>query len=144
MELEEILEALVGAVPDAIGAALCDFEGETVVTALGAAAPPPEAAAQATDHVPRTLELAMPVAEFLVRLAGAEPCSTMRLLDETSTRHGAGSITAFEVRYAAVELLVRRLPEDFYVVLVLRRPALTARAEHHLRKAATALAPHVV
>jgi len=143
VELERILEALCAKVPEAIGAVLCDFEGETVVTALGRAEPPVEAAARAAEHVPKNLALTMPVAQFLVRLAGAEPCAPLRLFSETCLRHRVGELGALEAQYATVELLVERLPEDFYVVVVLRRPALPGRARYHLRRAAVALAPHV-
>lgn len=76
-ELEALLEALCDRLPSAIGAVLCDFEGESVVAALGAAPVPPDAEARAREHVPRALALTMPVKEFLIRLAGAEPCALL-------------------------------------------------------------------
>lgn len=144
MEFDEILEVLCRAVPEAIGAALCDFEGETVVSALGRAGVPPEAIVRAKEHVPRNLELSMPVAQFLVRLAGAEPCALLEQFATAGRAGGAGAIAGLEARYGAVETLVERLPEDFYVVVVLRRPAVLGRARHHLRRAAAALAPHLI
>lgn len=142
--LEGPLRALCAAVPEAIGAVLCDFEGETVVTVLGGAEPPVEAQARAQEHVPKTLALTMPVAEFLMRLAAAEPCAPLRAFDARTRALGFGGVASLGARYAEVEVLTECLPEDFYVVLVVRRPSLSMRARHHLRRAAVALAPEVV
>ena len=143
MDLSQPLVALCGAVPKAIGAVLCDFEGETVVSALGRAPPPPEAAARAKDHVPKALALTMPVGEFLVRLGGAEPCALLPLFGDRGRARGAGELRTLVLRYAAIELLIQRLPNDFYLVLVLARPAVRALAERHLLAAAAQLAEHV-
>lgn len=143
MDLAGPLVDLCQAVPSAIGAVLCDFEGETVVSALGPAAPPKEAELRAKEHVPRALALTMPVGEFLVRLVGAEPCALLRLFGDGGRVRGAGELAALEVQYEEVELLIRRLPNDFYLVLVLRRPAVRGTARWHLGRIATALAEHV-
>lgn len=143
MELQTILDDLAGAVPKAIGAVLCDFEGETVVASLGAARAPEQAEALAREHVPRSMALAMPVQEFLVRLAGAEPCALLRMFSLLGDKHGTGALSTFELRYDEVDVLVDRLPNDFYLVLLLRRPAVIGHARHHLRRAGRALGPHV-
>lgn len=144
LRLEDPLEALCAAVPEAIGAVLCDYEGETVVNALGSAAPPAEAEARASDHVPKNLPLTMPVAEFLVRLAGAEPCALLRQFVVGNRAGAGGQLRSFSTVYEQVEMLVHCLPEDFYVVLVVRRPAIEGRARFHLAQAAEILAPHVM
>lgn len=138
--LHESLVALCRGVPSAIGAVLCDPEGETVVSALGSAPAPAAAEQRAREHVPRALELSMPVAEFLVRLAGAEPCALLNLFDGFIRKHRGGLVRALHFRYAEIELLVRRLPEDFYVVLVVRRAAESASARRQLDAAARTLA----
>ncbi len=144
LRLEDPLEALCAAVPETIGAVLCDYEGETVVNALGKAAPPDEAKDRATEHVPKNLALTMPVAEFLVRLAGAEPCALLRQFMVGNQAAGGGQLHSFSTGYEHVVMLVHRLPEDFYIVLVLRQPAVEGRARFHLARAAEILGPHVV
>ena len=143
MELEQILEALCADVPEAIGAVLCDYEGETVVVALGAAEPPAEALVLARDHIPRNLALQMPLKAFLMRLAGAEPCALMRLFAAQCEGAGAGPLVAFSIRYREVDLLVERLPEDFYLVLAVRRPAVVGLARRAARRAVEVLVPHL-
>lgn len=141
--LKAPLQQLCARVPEAVGAVLCDFEGETVVTRLGAAAPPSAAALRAQDHVPKTLAMQMPVAEFLMRLAAAEPCAPLRHFAACTRAGGFGAVHGLEARYAEVEILTECLPEDFYLVLVLRRPSLSFRARHHLQQAARRLAPQL-
>lgn len=143
MEFTDILEALCQQVPEAIGAVLCDFEGETVVTALGRAAPPHDAIVRAQEHVPKAMALSMPVAEFLVRLAGAEPCALLRQFADVGVRRQAGGLRTLEMQYREVQTFACRLPEEFYVVLVTRRPALSGRARACVSRAAAALAPHL-
>lgn len=133
--LEEILERLMQEVPQAIGAVVCDFEGEAVIALLGAAEPPLEATAKALEHVPRQMSLDMPIGQFLLRLAGAEPCALLRMIDQHGRLRGAGTVRSLDVCYEKVEILVDPLPSDYYVVLVLRRPALASHARFHLRDA---------
>ncbi|MCK6550673.1 hypothetical protein L6R52_32850 [Myxococcota bacterium] len=141
--LESLLGSLCDQLPAAIGAVLCDFEGESVVAALGAAPVPPEAEARAREHVPRAMALTMPVGEFLMRLAGAEPCALLRLFGAPGEQHGSGAIEWIELRYEAIDMLVRRLPSDFYLVVVLRRPAVIAEAKRAMAAVSPALAEHV-
>lgn len=120
--MEQVLKALCARVPAAIGAVVCDDEGETVVSVLGRA-PPPEAAEQrARDHVPRSMALHMPVGEFLVRLVGAEVCAVLRAVDHRSRAKAAGAVFGMHIAYREVDLLLSTLPDDYYVVVVLRRP----------------------
>ena len=142
--LRDPLVALCRGVRGAIGAVLCDFEGETVASALGLASAPKAAEQRAREHVPRAMDLSMPVAEFLVRLAGAEPCALLNLFDGSMKKHGGGVLRGLHFRYAEVDLLVRRLPEEFYVVLVVRRPAESGSARQKLEHAAEALARALV
>lgn len=131
-ELSAILDDLCRASPSVIGGVVCDFDGETVVSAVGAAGLPPGAELRALEHVPRTMTLAMPVAELLVRLAGAEPCALLRLFGGSSGQLGAGPVEVLRLRYEAVELIVRTLPDDYYLVMVLARPAVSAPLERRI------------
>jgi hypothetical protein len=142
-DLEGIVRDLCAQVPQAIGAIVCDWEGEAVVCALGGATVPPEAELRARDHVPRAMELTMPVSEFLVRLAGAEPAGLLRVFGECGERFGTGCLDALEVSYREISILIRRLPNDFYLMLLLRRPAITAQATPHMVLASQRLAEHV-
>ena len=140
MDLEEIVQRLAQDVPNAIGAIVCDYEGETVTLALGRAPLPAEAEDHARSYIPRAMVPDVDLGEFLLKLAGAEPCALIRLFDKHSKSHGTGPLTSLDLRYRGVDMLVRRLPEDYYVLLVLLRPALAARARVRLEAASRALA----
>lgn len=143
MEIQAIIQELCTKVPAAIGAIVCDFEGEAVVCARGRAAAPVEAAARAREHVPRAIELTMPIEEFLMRLAGAEPCGLIRMFEASGLRRGLGALATLEIRYSNVEMLVHKLPNDFYLMLLLRRPAVTAEARRFVSEASDRLRAHV-
>jgi hypothetical protein len=140
LNLEETLRRLLQRVPEAIGAIVCDFEGETVMALLSDTPIPSEAEARAWEHVPKQIALEIPIGQFLMRLAGAEPCSVVRSLDEHGRRRGAGGFLSMHACYERVEILVDPLPSDYYVVLVLRRPALASHARFHLKHASRRLA----
>ena len=140
MSLEAILTQLLSDVPEAIGAIICDFEGEMVTSVLGAAPIPLAAQAKALEHVPKQIPLDIPIGQFLMRLAGAEPCALLRLIEEHGRRRGAGGFLSLHVCYEMVEILVDPLPSDYYLVLVLKRPALASHARFHLKDASQLLA----
>jgi hypothetical protein len=143
IELDAIVRRLCSAVPRSIGAIVCDWEGEAICCVLGTADAPPEAEARARDHVPRAITLTMPVAEFLVRLAGAEPAGLLRMFGQTGERLGTGCLTSLELSYREVSILIDRLPNDFYLMLLLRRPAVTSTAKRLMVEASKQLAEHV-
>ncbi len=143
MELQAILDRLVASLPRSIGAVLCDFEGETVVAALGPSRAPAVAEAYAKEHLPRSMAVTMPVQEFLVRLAGAEPCALLRLFQAQNDAHGSGAVSMLELRFGDVDMIIDRLPNDFYLVALLRRPTVLGRARRHVRVASDALRSHV-
>jgi hypothetical protein len=124
VNVEALLLRLVGELPEAIGAVVCDEEGETVMAMLGRADIPPEAEDRALEHVPRTLALEMPVGQFLLRLCGAEASTLIRTLDTHSRSRGAGAFASLHARYERVEVIVEPLRDDYYLVLVLDRPTL--------------------
>ncbi len=135
-ELEQILFKLCSSVPEAIGAVLCDSEGEAVAIAWGTRKIAPEAEAQIPLHVPRALSLDQPPAQFLIKLLGAELCASLRQWVEAVGAAGPAHVLA--ARYRHLELLVSPLPEDFYVLL-LAEPPIRGRAERSLRLAKEAL-----
>lgn len=143
MEMNAIIERLCRQVPRAIGAILCDYEGEAIACALGAAPAPDEAQLRAKEHVPKAIELTMPVNEFLIRLAGAEPCGLIRSFGQTAQKSGAGDLASLEIRYREVEMLVESLPNECYLVLVLRRPVITAEARRIMSEASRLLSSQV-
>ena len=126
-------------VPEAIGAVLCDQQGETIVSALGQADVPPAANRKAKEHVPSRMGLNMPVSEFLVRLAGAEPCALVRQIQAAQREQGAGTLDAYVARYVEVDVVVEQLPEDLYLFVALRRPASIGRTRYYTRNAAREL-----
>ncbi|MFO0724678.1 MAG: hypothetical protein U1E65_12925 [Myxococcota bacterium] len=138
MELEETLLTLVRAVPEALGAILCDFEGEAVVLAAGAA---PLLDAQhevALAHVPRALGPEVAMADLWLRLAGAVPGGVLHQVGEVHRPHGR--VALVELGFEEAHVLIHGLPDDYYVLLALRRPALVARARQALSRAAQHLA----
>ena len=143
MEVERIVQDLCARVPRAIGAIVCDWEGEAIACALGSVGVPKEAEARAREHVPRAISLTMPVPEFLVRLAGAEPAGLLRVFEKSGERFGTGGLTSIEVSYRQIVILIDRLPNEFYLMLLLRRPAVTATAKHLMDAASRLLAEHV-
>lgn len=140
MELQQAVDTLCASLPEAIGAIVCDFEGEAVVWAVGAATPPEGAERNALSRIPRALQPTMPWVEFLLRISGAEPCALLRLFGERSAARGVGGIVDLDLRFEAIDLLVRALPEDYYVMLALRRPALAGLARDSLDRARKHLA----
>lgn len=141
--MEAALRDLCARIPSAIGAVVCDDEGETVVCSLGPAAPPAEAEREAREHVPRSIALHMPVGEFLVRLVGAELCAILRAFEVASRDKTAGAVDAVQLSYREIDLLLHPLPEDYYLVTVLRRPVVLGAARHLVERAARAVADDI-
>jgi hypothetical protein len=136
------LEAAVAeaaAVPGAFGAILCDFEGEAVAWKLGAAELPGRVLDEARRHVPEGLGGAVAPADFLLRLAGAEPCALLALFGRQGQAAGVGALEALEIGYARVGLLAALLPDDYYLVVVLDRRR--ARGFGCARRAVARVAP---
>lgn len=111
------------AIPGALGAVLCDFEGEAVLTRVGTSSWPPALLQEATEHIPEQLPGALSGPEFVLRLAAAEPCALLALFGRGARRAGAGELGTLELSFRRVFLVVERLPEDYYLVIVLDRRA---------------------
>src|SRR5262245_18853795 len=140
LDLEEIVRSLLAELPEAIGAIVCDGEGEAVVSVLGASPPPPGAEEQARSRIPSKLAPAMSLSEFLLRVGGAEPCGLIAQLEECGTTRRVGALDGFDLRFSELDVLVRRLPEQYYVMLALRRPSARALAGARLETARARLA----
>jgi hypothetical protein len=62
------------------------------------------------------------------------------MFGEKSELRGGGALVGFDLRFTEVDVLVRRLPEDYYVMLALRRPSSSAVARARLEEAHAELA----
>lgn len=103
----------------ALGAVLCDFEGEAVLTCVGGTPLSDAVATEAMRHVPEALPAHHSPEEFLLRLCGAEPCALLALFARTATATGAGTVAGYELRFETVGVVVVCLPEDYYLTVVL-------------------------
>ena len=137
--LTEILTHICETIPETIGVIMCDQEGEKVVGVAGKATLPTGAADRARSQLPANMQSEISSREFVLRIVGAEPCALLRLLDERGQASGAGRVDSFDLRYRELDLLVQRLPEEYYVVLALRRPNVIALAREALSSAAEAI-----
>ncbi|MEM1025696.1 MAG: hypothetical protein AAGJ19_18610 [Myxococcota bacterium] len=140
-ELNEF-EALLASLcenPEVVGAVLCDDEGEMVATSRGPAELPVGAEEQAVRHMPSALSADVPAPEFLLRLGSAETCGPLRLMQRIAKRGAAGEVQIVAVRYRELDVLVHALPEDFYVVVFVRRPNLLAGLRARLEAVGQAL-----
>lgn len=122
---DEILRALIDAVPGARGAVFCDSMGESVnsVGASGRSDP-----ARLND--------------FDLRVAGAQLATPIDLALRRSAGN-LGKIAEFQISGPHETLLVQVLPEGFYVVLCLEPGALVARGRFELGRTAERLAREI-
>jgi hypothetical protein len=134
--LTSILKDICTAIPETIGVIMCDQEGEKVVGVGGTATLPQGATDRARSQLPASMQSEISSRDFVLRIVGAEPCALLRLLDERGQTSGAGRVDGFDLRYSELDLLVQRLPDDYYVVLALRRPSVIAVARDALNRAA--------
>lgn len=124
MGMMDALETAVeeaASIPGAFGAVLCDFEGESVVARLGTTPLSESVEAEARKHVPNALKTQFSIGEYLLRLAGAEPCALLMTVGRRLNNGAAGRLNTLEIGYENVSLVVLTLPEDFYLVIVLDR-----------------------
>jgi hypothetical protein len=115
---DELLRALVDAVPGARGAVFCDSTGESV-NAVGSSGRRAPGRRNDFDLRVAAAQLAPPVDRALQHL---------------------GALRELQVTGASETLLVNVLPEGYFVVLCLEPGALTARGWRQLRLAAGRLA----
>lgn len=140
-ELNEFEAVLAGLCEnsDVVGAVLCDDEGEMVATCRGPAELPPGAAEHANRHMPTTFSSDVPAPDFLLRLASAETCGPLRLMQRIAKAAAAGEVRTVDLRYAQLDVLLHALPEDFYLVVFVRRPNLLAGLRARLVSAGRSL-----
>jgi hypothetical protein len=119
MPFNYLLTNLLVDVPEAIGAIFLDHEGETV------------------DFVTRHGE------PFDLKVEGAYHGIFTRKLGSAFGAFELGSLESFVVESTELATLTQLLPAGYYIVLVARRPLAQARARHHLRRTATALAREI-
>ncbi|MCU0303602.1 MAG: hypothetical protein MUC56_06055 [Thermoanaerobaculales bacterium] len=119
MPFNYLLTNLMVDVPEAIGVIFLDDEGETV------------------DFVTRHGE------PFDLKVEGAYHGIFTRRLGSAFGTSGMGSLESFIVEGTELATLTHLLPAGYYVVLVARKPLAQARARHHLRQTATALAREI-
>lgn len=115
---DTILKALVKSVPGARGAVFCDGEGETV-RCVGASG---RAALDSTD-------------DYELRVAGAQLAEPLDIARGRATEL-LGNPVELCVRGRHETLLVRTLPDGYYLVLCLAPNALPAVGLARLREAA--------
>lgn len=144
MKLQEIVSALARETPDVVGVVLCDFEGESVVSAEGSATLSADACARAREHVPSAMALNTPVQDFLLRLAAAEPCGPLRLFGQEGVKAGAGHLRTLELRHETLDVYVAALPEDYYLFLVTHRSAFREKLRVALEAAGRRIAPELL
>lgn len=122
---DDLLRSLVASVPGARGAVFCDGEGEAV-SAIGASGRrEPEA-----------------TGDFDLRVAGAQLATPLEL----AKRHGQAAIGApceLVITGARETLLVKMLPDDYYLVVCLEPGALAARGLQRLRAVAEIVAREI-
>lgn len=138
MDPQRIVADLCQSVPSAIGAVLCDLDGEQIAGAEGAAPLPARALERAQSQLPQTLRDTQPERQLVLRLATADVIRWVHGL--AAVAPSSGKVLAIELRYGSAEILIQTLPEDHYLVLVLARPCVTALARHHLDAAGRTLA----
>lgn len=126
-----------------LGVVLCDDEGEMVATRRGPAELPTGAAEHAVKHMPSALSADIAAPDFLLRLGSAETCGPLRLMQRIAKRGAAGEVRTVDLRYGELDVLLRALPEDFYVVVFVRRPSLLAGLRARLEVAGQGLSAHL-
>lgn len=111
---ETILSELVRAVPGARGAIFCDREGETIVSVGASGRDEPEA----ED-------------DYDLRITGAQLAPNLAEVSNAPF----GPPEELRIRGSREHLLVRTLPEGYYLVLCLAPATVVSRASYHLRRA---------
>lgn len=119
MPYEYILANLLSKVDGAVGVLFLDDSGETVDLAC-------------SEYTP-----------YQMRVLGAYLGIYMRQLQKVLEGNRLGKPDLIHVEKDALHIYAHPLPEDFYLVLVQRQPAVTAVAERRLRAAAVQLVKHL-
>jgi len=122
-----LLGDLVASAKGARGAVFCGHDGEFVD--LLVASPQPAGCGELTDYD--------------LKVIGAHLAAPWLRLQDGSANGGAGAALEMGMRCKEGALLCARLPEGYYLVLLLSPEAVVARAFVALRHAANRLAEHL-
>jgi hypothetical protein len=122
-----LLGDLVASAKGARGAVFCGHDGEFVD--LLVASPQPAGCGELTDYD--------------LKVIGAHLAAPWLRLQDGSANGGAGAALEMGMRCKEGALLCARLPEGYYLVLLLSPEAVVARAFVALRQAANRLAEHL-
>lgn len=116
MDFEYILANLMAEVDDAVGVLFLDDSGETVDLA-------------STEE-----------SLYQMRVLGAYLGIYMRQIERIAEACSLGDLHLIQIEKGGLHIYAVTLPDDYYLVLVQRRPALVALARRRLERAAVELA----
>ncbi len=119
MPYQYILANLLSKVDGAVGVLFLDDSGETVDLSC-------------SEYTP-----------YQMRVLGAYLGIYMRQLHKVLEGNRLGKTRMIHIEKDALHIYAHPLPEEFYLVLVQRQPAVTALAERRLRAAALQLETHL-
>ena len=127
--MEPILQELCDRFPQALGAAVCDSEGESLGSALGSAEFPQQSLELIESALPLHYDRASWTEQetkmFALRQWAAEPSRSAGLLRRAYEFAGEShGLDIFSIRSEALDLAVGVMEEHMYLVLVLVRPNL--------------------
>jgi hypothetical protein len=133
--MERALEDLVAALPEAIGAVVCDGTGEALACVTGPAPLPAEAEAQARALAPLRAPLSVSLPALWTRRVAAEAAPLVERAASACRSAGGGALHAVGLSVAGAHVEALALAEDLHLVLVLARPGRLARARRALDEA---------
>jgi hypothetical protein len=139
--IDAVIQELCSGLPRAIGAIVCDPDGERIAHAEGRAPAPLSATDRAKAQLPQSMRDRSESLELLLQLAAAEPQAYLRALHDRGRSSGAGDLKTVELQFADVCVLVSPLPEQHYLLLALRRPCVVLDARQALESAGSRLRP---
>ncbi len=116
MPFNYILTNLLVNVPESVGAIFLDHEGETIECVMREGDP------------------------YGLKVEGAYHSIFKRRIGQAFDSTGTGPVESYSILADGLTSLTQILQDGYYVVLVIRRDGLTARAEYYLRRAARVIA----
>jgi len=145
--MQEILQKLCERFPAALGAAVCDSEGESIDIALGSGHFPEASLKRVESSFPLQYNRASWTEEktrmFALRQWAAEPSRSTGLVNRAYEFAGDFQILdIFSIRSQALDLVVGVMEDHMYLVLVLARPNLNALAQRAVRESKEQLNRH--
>ena len=128
--MEPILQELCDRFPQALGAAVCDSDGESLASVLGSARFPQDSLLLIESALPLHYDRASWTEEntkmFALRQWAAEPSRSTGVLHRAYEFAGESQgLDVFSIRSETLDLVVGVMEEHMYLVLVLLRPNLS-------------------